>query len=294
MVTYSLLTKALSSALLGLMGGDDDEDDDKTKMQKLGQAAASAATTLMLGRNFGNIARNIMGYGVEKMNEKYLTKLREGDYDAYQDAIQYTVVPQEKKQDMGKGVDTEQLLYNMLGPTAPFTKALMYGIKKYTEADRVAPKESDSEAVKKKREEAVTRQQRERTERVPLEILGTAGFIPLYKDIRKAVNESIYADLKKSLKEQEANKEKKAEMLMGYESKSDMEEKNPKLYDRLYEKGGKYYAEEEVRLANENLKNTLRKIERELKSGEINYSKASILKRKAVRTSEKRIRKANR
>jgi hypothetical protein len=294
MVTYSLLTKALSSALLGLMGGDDDEDDDKTKMQKLGQAAASAATTLMLGRNFGNIARNIMGYGVEKMNEKYLTKLREGDYDAYQDAIQYTVVPQEKKGSMGKGVDTEQLLYNMLGPTGPFTKSLVYGIKKLTEADRVAPKESDSEAVKNKREEAVTRQQRERTERVPLEILGTAGFIPLYKDIRKAVNESIYADLKKSLKEQEANKEKKAEMLMGYESKSDMEEKNPKLYDRLYDKGGKYYAQEEVRLAKENLKNTLRKIERELKSGEISYSRSNILKRKAVRTSEKRIRKANR
>lgn len=292
MVTYSLLTKALSSALLGLMGGDDDDEDDKTKMQKLGQAAASAGTTLMLGRNFGNIARNIMGYGVEKMNEKYLTLLREGDYDAYQDAIQYTVVPQEKKQDMGKGVDTEQLLYNMLGPTAPFTKSLVYGIKKLTEKDRVAPKESDSDAVKNKREEAVTRQQRERTERVPLEILGTAGFIPLYKDIRKAVNESIYADLKKSLKEQEANKAKKEEMLMGYESKSDMEENNPKLYKRLYEKGGKYYAEEEVRLANENLKNSLRKIEKELKSGEINYSKARILKRRAVRTSEKRIRKA--
>jgi hypothetical protein len=294
MITYSLLTKALSSALLGLMGGDDDEDDDKTKMQKLGQAAASAATTLMLGRNFGNIARNIMGYGVEKMNEKYLTKLREGDYDAYQDAIQYTVVPQEKKGNMGKGVDTEQLLYNMLGPTGPFTKSLVYGIKKLTEADRVAPKESDSDAVKKKREEAVTRQQRERTERVPLEILGTAGFIPLYKDIRKAVNESIYADLKKSLKEQEANKEKKAEMLMGYESKSDMEESNPKLYERMYGEGGKYYRQEEIRLANENLKNKLKKIEKELRSGEISSTYARTLRKEAKFDKVQRIKEANR
>jgi hypothetical protein len=294
MVTYSLLTKALSSALLGLMYGDDDDDDDKTKMQKLGQAAASAATTLMLGRNFGNIARNIMGYGVEKMNEKYLTKLREGDYDAYQDAIQYTVVPQEKKQDMGKGVDTEQLLYNMLGPTAPFTKSLVYGIKKLTEADRVAPKESDSDAVKKKRMEAVTRQQRERTERVPLEILGTLGRIPLYKDIRKAVNESIYSDLKKSLKEQEANKEKKAEMLMGYESKTDMEESNPKLYERMYGEGGKYYRQEEIRLANENLKNKLKKIEKELRSGEISGTYARTLRKEAKFDKVQRIKEANR
>ena len=294
MVTYSLLTKALSSALLGLMYGDDDDDDDKTKMQKLGQAAASAATTLMLGRNFGNIARNIMGYGVEKMNEKYLTKLREGDYDAYQDAIQYTVVPQEKKQDMGKGVDTEQLLYNMLGPTAPFTKSLVYGIKKLTEEDRVAPKESDSDAVKKKRMEAVTRQQRERAERVPLEILGTLGRVPLYKDIRKAVNESIYDDLKKSLKEQEANKEKKAEMLMGYESKTDMKDSNPKLYERMYGEGGKYYRQEEIRLANENLKNRLKKIQKELSSGEISGTYARTLRKEAKFDKVQRIKEANR
>ena len=170
----------------------------------------------------------------------------------------------------------------------------MYGIKKYTEADRVAPKESDSESVKKKREEAVTRQQRERTERVPLEILGTAGFIPLYKDIRKAVNESIYSDLKKSLKEQEANKKKKEEMLMGYESKSDMEDQNPKLYKALYERGGKYYAEEEIRLANENLKVALKKIEKRIKSGEINPMYGSSLKKAEERKAMTRIRKANR
>ena len=39
----------------------DDEDDDKTFWQKLGKAGASAATTLLLGRNFGNISRNIAG-----------------------------------------------------------------------------------------------------------------------------------------------------------------------------------------------------------------------------------------
>jgi hypothetical protein len=286
MITYSLLTKALASALLGLMVGGDDEDDDKTFMQKLGQAAASAATTMMLGRNFGNIARNIMGYGVEKVNEKYLTTLREGDYDAYQDAIQYTVIPQEKKQDMGKGVDTEQFLYNMLGPTAPFTKALMYGIKKYTETDRVAPKESDSEAVKKKREEAVTRQQRERTERVPLEILGTAGFIPLYKDIRKAVNESIYSDLKKSLKEQEDSAKHKEEMLMGYENKTEMKVADPDLYDKLFGEGGKYYQEELTKSANQTLKKKLKQIDTELEYNKITKKYADMLREEAKTEAE--------
>jgi hypothetical protein len=293
MITYSLLTKSLSALLLGFMGGDDD-DDDKTFMQKLGQAAASAGTTLMLGRNFGNISRNIMGYGTEKMNEKYLTALREGDYDAYQDAIQYTVVPQEKKGEMGKGVDVMDMYINMLGPVSPFVKSLVYGIEKLTEKDRVAPKASDSDAVKAKRKEAVTRQQRERTERVPLEIIGTLGFVPFYKDIRKAVNESIYADLKKSLKEQEANKVKKAEMLMGYESKTDMEDSNPKLYERLYGEGGKYYAEEEIRLANENLKNRLKKIEKQLGSGEIGRTYARSLRKEAIRDKANRIKRANR
>ncbi len=290
MIAYSLLTKTLFS----LMFGGDDEDDDKSFMQKLGQAGASAATTLLLGRNFGNIARNVMGYGAEKINEKYLTALREGEYDAYQDAIQYTILPQEKKSDMGKGVDVSQMFYNMLGPTSPFVKSFVYGIEKFTEQDRVAPKSSDSDAVKKKRSEAVLRQQRERNIRVPLEVIGTLGRIPFYKDIRRVVNDWIYSDLKKSLKEQEVNKKKKEEMLMGYESKSEMEEQNPKLYERLYGEDGKYYAQEEVRLAKENLKSTLKKIEKESRSGEISYSKAIRLKQKAVRTSEKRIRKANR
>jgi hypothetical protein len=297
MITYTMLSKMLGTGLVSLVssmlfGDDDDEEDDKTFYQKLGQAGASAGTTLLLGRNFGNIARNVIGYGAEKMNEEYLTALRNGDYDPYKDAIQFTVAPVEKKADQGKGVDIADYAFNMMGPASPFAKSLRYAVSKLTEKDRVAPKESDSDAVKAKRREAVTRQDRERNYRVPLEVTGTLGFVPLYKDIRNVLNNFIYADLKKSLKEQEANKEKKAEMLMGYESKTDMKDSNPKLYDRLYDKGGKYYAEEEVRLAKENLKSSLKKIEKNLRSGEINYSKARILKRKAVRTSEKRIRKA--
>jgi len=228
------------------------------------------------------------------MNEKYLTLLREGDYDAYQDAIQYTIVPQEKKGDMGKGVDAAELFFNMLGPVSPFVKSISYGIEKLTESDRVAPKASDSDAVKAKRREAVTRQQRERNIRVPLEVTGTLAVIPFYKDIRKAVNEWIYSDLKKSLKEQEVNKKKKAEMLMGYESKTDMEENNPKLYERMYGEGGKYYAEEEIRLANENLKNRLKKIEKELRSGEINRPYARMLRKEAKSDKIQRVKQAMR
>jgi hypothetical protein len=294
MITYSLLLKVLGSSLLGLFMDDDDEDDDKTFMQKLGQAAASAGTTLMLGRNFGNIMRNVMGYGAEQFNKNYLTALREGDYDAYEDAIQYTVLPQEKKQDMGQGVELFDIYQNMLGPAGPFIKSLDYSLKKLTEKDRVAPKESDSDAVKAKRREAVLRQKRERMFRVPLELAGTLGRVPFYKDIRKVVNEMIYSDLKKSLKEQEVNKKKKAEMLMGYESKTDMEESNPKLYKRMYGEGGKYYAEEEIRLANENLKNRLRKIEKELRSGEINRPYARTLRKEAKYDKVQRVKQAMR
>jgi hypothetical protein len=277
-----------------LFGDDDDEEDDKTFFQKLGQAGASAGTTLLLGRNFGNIARNVIGYGAEKMNEEYLTALRNGDYDPYKDAIQYTVAPVEKKADQGKGVDIADYAFNMMGPASPFAKSLRYAVSKLTEKDRVAPKEGDSDAVKKKRSEAVLRQNRERNYRVPLEVTGTLGFVPLYKDFRNIVNNYIYADLKKSLKEQEVNKKKKAEMLMGYENKTDMKDSNPKLYERMYGEGGKYYRQEEIRLANENLKNTLKKIQKELKSGEINSTYARTLRKEAKFNKVQRIKEANR
>ncbi len=145
-------------------------------------------TTLLFGRNFGNAARVPLNYGIEKMNEMYLESLRNGEYDMYEDALQYSIVPTEKpKGDTGKGVDIMDIYINTLGSAAPAVKTLRYLGKKATEDD-------------KKRADAIERQKKERAIRVPMEIAGSLGYLPLYKDVRKITMDYIYGDLDRAEK----------------------------------------------------------------------------------------------
>jgi hypothetical protein len=191
MMVYQLATRTLANGFVDLVSGllgyrddeDDEEEDDKTVMQRVGQSIASTMTTLMFGRNFGNAARVPLNYGIEKMNEMYLESLRDGEYDMYEDALQYSIIPTEKpKGDTGKGVDIMDIYINTLGSAAPAVKTLRFLGKKATEDD-------------KKREDAIERQKKERALRAPLELAGSLGYIPLYKDVRKITMDYIYGDL---------------------------------------------------------------------------------------------------
>jgi hypothetical protein len=175
MVVYSLLTQMLGNGLLSMFGEDDDEENDKSFAQKLGQAVASSATALVIGRDFGNSVRTVMNYGIEEVNKRYLDFLREGDYDPYKDAIQFTIVPPDKegaRPDANKKI--VDLITSTLGPLAPAAKTGALIARKALEAP-------------KKTEEAQERREKEIGIRIPLEILGNVGLIPLYKDVRKIV-----------------------------------------------------------------------------------------------------------
>jgi len=195
MMVYQLATRTLTNGFIemvaGLLGYRDDEEeeeDDKTLMQRIGQAIVSTMTTLMFGRNLGNAARVPLNYGIERINEKYLEALRDGEYDMYEDALQYSLIPTEKpKGDTGKGVDLMDIYINTLGSATPAVKTLRFIGKKVTEDD-------------KKREDAIERQKKERALRAPLEIAGSLGYIPLYKDIRKITMDYIYGDLDRAEK----------------------------------------------------------------------------------------------
>jgi hypothetical protein len=196
MMVYQLATRTLANGFVDLVAGllgyrddeDDEEEDDKTVMQRVGQAIASTMTTLMFGRNFGNAARVPLNYGIEKMNEKYLESLRDGEYDMYEDALQYSIIPTEKpKGDTGKGVDIMDIYINTLGSAAPAVKTLRFLGKKLTEDD-------------KKRADAIERQKKERALRAPMELAGSLGYIPLYKDVRKITMDYIYGDLDRAEK----------------------------------------------------------------------------------------------
>lgn len=195
MMVYQIATRTLTNGfvdmvagLLGYRDDEEEEEDDKTVMQRVGQAVASTMSTLLFGRNFGNAARVPLNYGVELLNEKYLEDLRKGDYDQYEDALNYTLIPMDKPRgETGKGIDVIDIFLNTLGSTTPAVKTIKYVGMKLTEDE-------------KKTAEAKERQSKERMLRVPLEIAGSLGYIPLYKDVRKVTMDAIYGDLDRSEK----------------------------------------------------------------------------------------------
>lgn len=213
MTVYSLLIKVLGEGIIGLVFDDEDDEEDKAPEKSVGQALASTFSSMLFGRDFGNITKTLVNYGLERVNENYLDFLREGKYDPYKDALQYSAIPAEKK---GTQTDIYDLFKNMTGSYGPAIKT----------ADLVFKKAFEPE---KKEIEAIEKQEKEKNTRIPLEVLGNLGLIPVYKEIRKSVMKDIY---KKSLEEK---------LLGSYENKEQMKELNPKLYERNFGKKSAYY-----------------------------------------------------
>jgi hypothetical protein len=182
MIVYSLLSTELVSIMMGMLGFGDDEEDEKTFFQKLGQATGSALSGLILGRNFGNFTKAPINIGVEKVNEKFLDFLREGDYDPYEDAIQYTIIPKDERK---KG-DIMEYVKSFSGAFSPMIGTMQRTLE-------VAARDPKTQAAQERR-------LRELSTRTPLEILGNTGYIPLYRDVRKIVMESLYEDMRKEKK----------------------------------------------------------------------------------------------
>lgn len=182
MIVYSLLSKELVSIMMGMLGFGDDEEDEKTFFQKLGQATASAFSGLILGRNFGNFTKAPINIGVEEMNKELLDFLREGDYDPYEDAIQYTIIPKDER----KQGDIMEYVKSFSGAFAPMISTAQRTLE-------VVVKEPKTQAAQERR-------LRELSTRIPLEIIGNTGHIPLYRDTRKLVMESLYEDMRNEKK----------------------------------------------------------------------------------------------
>ena len=205
MVVYTLLTTLFAQIFKQAFGlGDEEEEKDIEK--QFGQALASTAVSLIVGRDFGNIVKGLLNYGVENLNEEFLDELRDGDYDPYRDAIAYTFVPPDKEY---KSNTLADYIRNLMGPFGPFYKMAEFGVKTLS-------------ADEKKDPAARIRQQRELNERLPLELLGNLGLIPLYRDIRALLLADIYKGM---------GKEKKGSSTgMTKAEKAQMKEYFPELY----------------------------------------------------------------
>jgi hypothetical protein len=214
MVMYSVMVPILNELMISFFAPEAEEEDDKTLLQRLSQGTISAISSLLLGRDFGNIVKVPISYGVERMNQEYLDFLRDGEYDPYEDSVMFSQIPVEK--DGKKGVNIQDFLINMLGPVAPAVRTSILAIEKMT-------------APPKKEAAAIERAEKEKYLRVPLEVLGQAGLVPFYKDIRKVILAEMYKDLKKT---------EKSNDVFGKTSKKDLQLLYPELYNELYGQDG--------------------------------------------------------
>tara|TARA_R100000935_G_C2840413_1_gene170695 strand:+ start:1111 stop:8316 length:7206 start_codon:yes stop_codon:yes gene_type:complete len=281
MILYTLLGQLLAEGMTSLFDDDDEDfsltpDDDgmKAPEKMLGQAFASTFTSLLFGRDFGNATKSIINLGVEEFNESQLEFLREGEYDAFKDAIQYTVLP---KSSSGKGSDLGDLLKRVGAAYGPAIGAGSLLFKKLTED-------------KKKTKDAIERQDAERYIRLPLELLGNLGFVPLYKDVRKIALDQIYGDLTRAKRALKDKKKAKKEMLQGYGSESDMKRYDRELWDRTFGPNSIGYDE---RQALKEIEKVQRKIKQQLKDDLYNYTPKSKRKKRKKKKKKKRSSRFN-
>ena len=270
MVLYTLIGQMLAEGMTSLFDDDDDdfnltpdEDGMKSPEKMLGQAFASSFTSLLFGRDFGNATKSIINLGVEEFNESQLEFLRDGDYDPYKDALQYTIVP---KSESGKGTDLGTFLKRIGAAYGPILGTADLLLQALTED-------------KKKTQGAQERQDMENYVRLPLELLGNLGFVPLYKDVRKVVLDQIYGDLSRAKKQLKDKRKAKKEMLQGYDSESDMKRYDLGLWERTYGPESEGYDE---RNALKEIKKAQRKIKQEQKDALYNYTPRPKKKKKST------------
>lgn len=255
MTTYTLLTKILGGLVLSLFGiEDEDEETEKSFMQKFGQSLASTATSIIIGRDFGNAVKTASNFGVEKINEEFFTDLRNGEYDPYEDAIAYSSVPRARP---GNPIDFGDIALMFTGSFTPFAKTIDLGVRKAFEDPKKEP-------------DAIERQKNEMLIRFPIEVLGNIGLIPMYKDVKNIVVGKIYEDLRKDMKEQKiAAKEKEFEKqrLGIYESREDMKRYNPKLYEKTFGPSSPYYEQDQMKKEQARLKSEAKRAMKDYQFG---------------------------
>ena len=251
MVMYTMMANVLGEALGGLAG---EEEDEKSLDKQLGQAMASTFSSLIFGRDFGNAFKSIVNLGVENFNIEFLDMLREGEYDQYKDGLAYQIIPPNKD---GRGTNLGEMLTKMTASLGPAAKTLDFMIKKGTEAE-------------KKTASSIQRREDEIFKRLPLELLGNAGFIPMYKDVRRLVLRDIYSEMRKASIENKQSKQNEINRLQGYDTRSDMKRYDPRLWQETFGPGTEIY---DLEYEDKIIKSNLRKEKQRLKDEENGYSR---------------------
>jgi hypothetical protein len=236
---YTLLVKEIGRGLMWLILGDDDEEDEeKSIIEKTGQAFAGSMTSLILGRDFGNLTRNMINYGVEKVNENYVQKMIDGKYTK-DDVIAFnSLIPSS----LGSRPQFSDLLINMSGAGQPFLRSAktLYETAFADEA---------------KREETIKKREIYWKYTLPLEVAGYLGFVPIYKDVKAVAGEVLKEEVNAIVEEKEEKKLDKAEAYGNYKTLEEFEKNEPEKYDEYSAPGGLLYKYRESERLEEEEKN---------------------------------------
>jgi hypothetical protein len=195
-VIYQVMVANMGAGIVGGAIGlafdweDEEEEDEKSFFQKLERGLANVLVGYTVGRNFGNAVRGMINYGVEQINEEYLDFLRNGEYDFYKDNIAYSYLNFNERGD----IDIPKVAVNMAGAYTPaLNTAVLIGANFNAIKSKLK-----GEGSTKKEPEAIRREDMTVNYRIPLEVAGNLGLIPIYKDVKRAVNDEIYKDLRKA------------------------------------------------------------------------------------------------
>lgn len=219
---YSLLVKELAAGLAWLFLGDDDDEEkeEKSLIEKSGQAFAGSMTSLILGRDFGNLTRNMINYGVEKVNENYVQEMIDGKYTK-EDVIAFnSLIPSS----LGSRPQFSDLLINMSGAGQPFLRSAKTLYETYF-------------ADEPKREETIKKRQNYWRYTLPLEIAGHLGFVPLYKDVKSITNKALQKEVDK-IKGEKEGAISKQDAYKNYDTLEEFQLADPEGYDEYSKDGG--------------------------------------------------------
>ena len=159
-----------------------DEDTPYATIRAFGGSIAN----LVINRNFGNMVKNLFSFGIETVNKEHMDALRNGEaYDPYENNILVSQIPTELNRGQTAG---EALIGAFSGPLGPINKATMRGIKV---ADRAVTGKSPRTRVDAMQELQT---------RTPIELAGSLGVIPLYKDVRNVMLDIMYKKYDKKKK----------------------------------------------------------------------------------------------
>jgi hypothetical protein len=219
---YTLLVKEIGRGLMWLILGDDDEEDEeKSIIEKTGQAFAGSMTSLILGRDFGNLTRNMINYGVEKVNENYVQKMIDGKYTK-DDVIAFnSLIPSS----LGSRPQFSDLLINMSGAGQPFLRSAK------TLYETAFAEEAKGEDTIKKRENYWKYT-------LPLEIAGYLGFVPIYKDVKAVTGEVLKREVDAIKGEEIVRTIDKEKAYANYETLEEFQLADPEKYDEYSREGG--------------------------------------------------------